>query len=440
MYEKSIVKLHTNYIEYNPLVPFEIEDSGMSIGTAFFFDKKRLLTCYHCVENSINLYISFPKISRKEYEVILYTGIPEMDIAILELKDDVGDHEIIPLGDSDIIENQDKIVAIGYPRNSDSLKFTEGIISGKHNELLQIDASINPGNSGGPLIKDGKVIGINSSKLKDSENMGFSIPINFYKQWVKYIKPNTLIRLPWINIKYSHLGEEGIKFFKKKGYPYDSGILVIESLEETVKAGDLIYSINNKVIDNFGYIENKTNKIPLKKYMKQLVYEQNIPIIGWRNKDKKTFNRTLIIPTINQMCKIKNIYPNLEKFDYTILGGIIFMQLTKNHLEKLLTNETISPMLKFSLFQYNQNDYENIIFISSILPGSPINSIELLTDGDIVVNINGKSVKTIKEVKSALSNPIDGNVLIYCKRDKMFIYPIEKLLDIDKKLKERYNF
>ena len=438
MYEKSIVKLHTNYIQYNSMVPFEIDDNGMSIGTAFFIDKNKLLTCYHCVENSINLYISFPKISRKEYEVELQMGIPEMDIAILKLKDIVKDHEVIELGDSDTVENQDKIIAIGYPRNSDSLKFTEGIVSGKHNELLQIDASINPGNSGGPLIKDNKVVGINSSKLIDSENMGFSIPINFYKQWAN--NKDILIRLPWINIKYCHLGEEGIKFFQKKGYPYESGILVIESLENTIKKGDIIYSINEKVIDNYGYIENKTNKIPLKKYIKQLVYNQVIPIVGWNTTENNSFTRKLTIPMVNEMCKIKNIYPNIEKYEYTILGGIIFMQLTKNHLNDLIEDETISARLKFSLFEYNQTDSESVVFISSILPGSTVNSIELIEPGDIVLNINGETIKTIADVKKGLSNPIDGNILIYCNKNKLFIHPIEKLLEIDKSLKERYNF
>jgi S1-C subfamily serine protease len=116
------------------------------------------------------------------------------------------------------------------------------------------------------------------------------------------------------------------------------------------------------------------------------------------------------------------------------------MQLTKNHLNDLIEDETISARLKFSLFEYNQTDSESVVFISSILPGSTVNSIELIEPGDIVLNINGETIKTIADVKKGLSNPIDGNILIYCNKNKLFIHPIEKLLEIDKSLKERYNF
>ncbi len=59
---------------------------------------------------------------------------------------------------------------------------TSGIISGQrvHDdfEYIQTDAPINPGNSGGPLIiKNGKVIGINTMILQDTEGIGFAIPI-----------------------------------------------------------------------------------------------------------------------------------------------------------------------------------------------------------------------------------------------------------------------
>ena len=58
-------------------------------------------------------------------------------------------------------------------------------------EAIQIDASINPGNSGGPLLNvNGEVIGVCSMKLVDDniEGMGFAIPINDVKEYVKYLE------------------------------------------------------------------------------------------------------------------------------------------------------------------------------------------------------------------------------------------------------------
>jgi S1-C subfamily serine protease len=48
--------------------------------------------------------------------------------------------------------------------------------------LVQTDAAINPGNSGGPLLDlRGRVIGINTAKIADADNIGFAVPID----WVR---------------------------------------------------------------------------------------------------------------------------------------------------------------------------------------------------------------------------------------------------------------
>jgi S1-C subfamily serine protease len=43
---------------------------------------------------------------------------------------------------------------------------------------LQTDAAINPGNSGGPLIdENGYARGVNTMILRDTQGIGFAIPI-----------------------------------------------------------------------------------------------------------------------------------------------------------------------------------------------------------------------------------------------------------------------
>ena len=45
--------------------------------------------------------------------------------------------------------------------------------------FLQTDAAINPGNSGGPHIDaEGFVHGVNTMILRDTEGIGFAIPID----------------------------------------------------------------------------------------------------------------------------------------------------------------------------------------------------------------------------------------------------------------------
>ena len=87
-----------------------------------------------------------------------------------------------PLADSPL-HLGDKLYAVGSPmglRNS----VTAGIFSGYQKRksdsevFLQTDAPINPGNSGGPLIDEkGFVRGVNTMILKNTEGIGFAIPI-----------------------------------------------------------------------------------------------------------------------------------------------------------------------------------------------------------------------------------------------------------------------
>jgi S1-C subfamily serine protease len=81
------------------------------------------------------------------------------------------------------IRQGDKVYTIGSPvglRNT----VTAGVFSGYRQRdtdaqvFLQTDAAINPGNSGGPLIDErGFVHGVNTMILKDTEGIGFAIPI-----------------------------------------------------------------------------------------------------------------------------------------------------------------------------------------------------------------------------------------------------------------------
>ncbi len=77
----------------------------------------------------------------------------------------------------------DKVYTIGSPVGLRHT-VTAGIFSGyrkrksSDQNYLQTDAPINPGNSGGPLIDErGYVYGVNTMILKDTEGIGFAIPI-----------------------------------------------------------------------------------------------------------------------------------------------------------------------------------------------------------------------------------------------------------------------
>ena len=79
------------------------------------------------------------------------------------------------------LQQGDRLFTVGSPRGF-TQTVTSGIFSGYRDiegqRYLQTDAAINPGNSGGPLISEnGFVLGINTMIWRDSEGIGFAIPI-----------------------------------------------------------------------------------------------------------------------------------------------------------------------------------------------------------------------------------------------------------------------
>ena len=156
-----------------------------------------ILTNWHVVgEKYSNCYVTLE--DGKEYNGSVVWADSNIDLAILKI--DAYKLNYMELADSDNIYLGQNVYAIGNPVGFEFQRtVTKGIISGINRtlkidddndstnsaymeDLIQTDSTINEGNSGGPLINEkGKVIGINSVKLKSAEGMGFAVPVNIVK-------------------------------------------------------------------------------------------------------------------------------------------------------------------------------------------------------------------------------------------------------------------
>ncbi len=177
--------------------------SGSGTGSGFFLDSNGyVLTNNHVVEAAATSGTITVELSNgKKYGAKLMGRDNSYDLAVLKI--DVTSAPTLQLGDSDLVQVGDSVIAIGSPLGL-SGTVTSGIISSKNRAVttgngngessfinaLQTDAAINPGNSGGPLVDStGAVIGVNSaiatlgsSSQSGSIGLGFAIPINQAKK------------------------------------------------------------------------------------------------------------------------------------------------------------------------------------------------------------------------------------------------------------------
>jgi len=178
------------------------------------------------------------------------------------------------IGESDALKVGELVVAIGSPLGTYSNSVTSGIVSAKgrsittdNNEslsnLIQTDAAINPGNSGGPLLDaGGNVIGINTAIASNSNGIGFAIPIDIARPVMAQAVAGQPLSRPYMGIHFVSITRQ---VAEKQKLPVMVGALVggldasgapVSGVEAGkpadlggVKDGDIIQSINSKVID-----------------------------------------------------------------------------------------------------------------------------------------------------------------------------------------------
>ncbi len=168
------------------------------LGTGFVIDNDgTVLTNNHVIEGATVMTIKLSDDRIFPGKVIGRDQRTDIAVVHIEANDAAKPHlQPLTLGDSDVAEVGDWVVAIGNPFGL-SHTVSAGIISakGRTNQdvpldrsgfynFIQTDASINPGNSGGPLLNlSGEVVGINSAiRGGGAQGIGFAIPINMVKE------------------------------------------------------------------------------------------------------------------------------------------------------------------------------------------------------------------------------------------------------------------
>lgn len=158
-----------------------------STGSGFYLKNHNLIvTNEHVVRDNKEVIIDGATFE-KEMTKVLYVD-SKYDLAFLAVPDGEHNLEYIQLEDDNQLSEGDSVLAIGNPYGL-SYTSTQGIVSKVDRRFnnsdvsyVQIDAAINPGNSGGPLVnEEGNVIGVNTSIIRDANNLGFALPVNYLR-------------------------------------------------------------------------------------------------------------------------------------------------------------------------------------------------------------------------------------------------------------------
>lgn len=169
------------------------------LGSGFFLNEDGyLITNFHVIEGETQISIEVyhhrnDQLERRSYKQVRIVAMNKFqDLALLKIEDrDMPKFSRVPLAEPETLAVGERVFAIGSPLGLERT-VTEGIVSTKtrliQGELyLQTTAQINPGNSGGPLFNlRGEVVGVTNMKLMFGEGLGFAIPVEAVRYFLKH--------------------------------------------------------------------------------------------------------------------------------------------------------------------------------------------------------------------------------------------------------------
>jgi serine protease Do len=210
----------------------------------------------------------------------------QADLAVLKV-DEPG-LKPLKLGDSDLVQAGDSVLAVGNPFGFEET-VTDGIISSKgrpnradvFGDFLQTNAAINPGNSGGPLINlSGEVIGINTaiiSRSGGSQGIGFAIPSNTVRIALESLLKQGRIIRGYLGIQ-SIPPQPGQLDDRADGVMIDEVIPGSPAAEAQLQKGDVIRKFEGHEVRNLSALRTLVARAGLNKKIELEVVRQGKPV------------------------------------------------------------------------------------------------------------------------------------------------------------------
>lgn len=243
------------------------EQTGNGSGVVYTSDGY-IITNYHVISDAVQsrnskIDVFIGSDSAKSYPATVIGYNISCDLAVVKI--DATGLTPIEMGNSDELKVGQYVVTIGSPGSLEFMgSVTYGIISGLNRtvstnsvlKLIQTDAAINPGNSGGALLNaEGKLIGINSSKIAsvEFEGMGFAIPVNTVKEKCDKIISKKDDSQAYFGVSISSTYTSQVLAF----YGYPAGAVVSSVAEGSpaynagIERGDIITEFNGVKISEY---------------------------------------------------------------------------------------------------------------------------------------------------------------------------------------------
>ena len=246
----TATELYNQSVKYvGEIVTYDKSGSEYALGTGFVISSDgKIVTNYHVIEDAYSADIT---INDKKYTIASVLAY-DADIDLAVLKIDASGLTAATICKSPVSVGS-TVYAIGSSRGMTNT-YSQGIITYADRVIddisyVQHDASITHGNSGGPLINVyGKVIGINTWGISDSQNLNFAVFADELDNLV-YGTPITLADLFQEQLTpYEYLTNWVLDNYTKTYF--EGRVVSVEHI-----SGDYVYSISYDLEYEYLYVD-----------------------------------------------------------------------------------------------------------------------------------------------------------------------------------------
>jgi serine protease Do len=390
-----------------------------SLGSGVIIDPEGyIVTNNHVIENAEEITVTTH--DNKELKAKLVGIDDKTDLALLKVES----KEKLPAakwGDADKLRVGDWVMAIGNPFGLGGT-VTVGIVSarqrdiqiGQYDDFIQTDASINRGNSGGPMFDmDGEVVGINTiifSPSGGSIGIGFAISSTLVKPVIEQLKNGGKVRRALLGVSLQAVtGElaEGMHL------PRAEGALIANVTEggpadkAGIKQGDVILEFDNKPIKEMRTLPRLVADAPI---------GEKVPVVVYRKGERMTINVVLgELTEAAQRPQQKNQPQPSEQSEegYHLASLGLSMSRLDDKTRKILKLPS---------------EVEGVLITGIDENGSA--AAKGLTKGDVIVEVDQKTVLTPKDVEARVKDAQDNGyrvVTLLINREGSFNWVALKL-------------
>ncbi|HWM68978.1 MAG TPA: DegQ family serine endoprotease [Steroidobacteraceae bacterium] len=361
-----------------------------------------ILTNTHVVGNADEVTVRLT--DRREFPAKVIGADERTDVAVIKIN--AANLPTVKLGDPAKVRPGQWVLAIGSPFGFEN-SATAGIISATARSLpsdnyvpfIQTDVAVNPGNSGGPLFNlAGEVIGINSqifSRTGGYMGVSFAIPIDVARNVEdQLVKTGKVVR-GRIGVTIQDVNAQLAESF---GLDRPRGALVssVEKDGPAAKAGlqpgDVILGVNSKPIERYGELSGS---------IAAMKPGADASLDVWRGGKKLTVSV--------KVTELKEQQP-------TTKAGARQKERATNQASQFgLTVRQLDAQEK------EQAETQGNLVVEEVTGPAASAGVQ---PGDIILGVNGKRVKTVKELQDEARTSGKNVALLIQREDAQIFVPL----------------